>query len=516
MVGDEEMKELGVVVSPTGIDEFSFLLKEPGALRKGSYCIINHPVTNDLVLCRVYDGEIVNPDMLPLAFGPILARAGVKLGREQEVILLKAESLGYITTEELTSEGVKKELRMLKKPDYPPYPGQSVFEADPETIKGFMLGAEEGAITVNVGVDPYSNVELALSVDLLTKGHLAVFGMTRSGKTTFMLRLISNGSRQGARFLIFDRTGEYVEPLTNLSKISDVKVNVIDPYDLKGLSYMDEGMIASYLKLDARRRAGKVIAERLFELIKKGEIEQIKNIEWLKDVCAKGLRKDIANEVISIIDHRSFLLTKLILMRLEPVDIIGHIKDHHVNIVDLSKEASIEDQQIIVRMVLDELFRYAILTHGEDITCMVVLEEAQFYAPERSVVSYGDPEDTGSLRAITACLSQLGGYNVGFVIMSQRPAYVSKAVVSQCNTVLSFRLMSKADHDQVAAATGYPVQRVSALLSGLSDHIGYMIGMASPFGFPTFVRTTIELYPRKAVKRPSEVIKGMQGRVSRK
>ncbi|MEM2619609.1 MAG: hypothetical protein QW356_09085, partial [Candidatus Hadarchaeales archaeon] len=132
----------------------------------------------------------------------------------------------------------------------------------------------------------------------------------------------------------------------------------------------------------------------------------------------------------------------------------------------------------------------------------------QFYAPER-IVSYGDPYKTGSLDRVTACLSQLGGFNVGFIVMTQRPAYVSKSVLSQCNTVLSFRLMSSADHEQIAGVTGYPLYRVAGLLSGLEDHVGYLIGMGSPFGFPTFVQTMADrTYPRKATKTPSQIISG--------
>jgi hypothetical protein len=195
-------------------------------------------------------------------------------------------------------------------------------------------------------------------------------------------------------------------------------------------------------------------------------------------------------------------------MRPEPVDIIDYLKRYEAVIVDLTKERSIRGQQFTVTNVLRRIFDYGVATRGEDITLLVVLEECQFYGPELSVISYGDPKGTGSLDRLTACLSQLGGYNIGFILMSQRPAYVSKSILSQCNTFIAFRMMSDADHSQISAVTGYPKWRISSLLSGLQDHVGYLIGMASPFEFPTFIETSKEgrIYPRKATLTPSQII----------
>jgi len=268
------------------------------------------------------------------------------------------------------------------------------------------------------------------------------------------------------------------------------------------------------LGLDKGRKSGIALPKTIKSIIDRGEIELLKNREAIVDECAffisakgKTLGR-IQDEIALILDRTKEILNKLMSMRLEPIDVIKVLKQYDVVIIDLSREKSIFDQQLTVAHTLERIFDYAIATRGEDITFLVVIEETQFYAPERTVITYGDPFGTKSLPILTACLSQLGGYNVGFIIISQRPAYVSKALLSQCNTFITFRMRAGADHDQISAVTGYPRWRISALLSGLRDHVGYLIGMASPFEFPTFIETPKEgrIYPRKATLTPSQVI----------
>jgi len=494
-------EEVGIVISPSGIDEFTVLLTKEGALRRGSYCMFEHPVRRGVsCLARIFDGEVNNPDMLPLSFGPILVKSGVELGREKEVVLLKAEFLGYIDDGD------------FKSADFPPLPGQKVYEASAEDVRAFYTSGE--GIQLTLGRDPHSGLELSFSVDAMTKGHMAVCGMTRSGKTTFVLNLIARGVERGCHFLVIDRTGEYIEPLSEVCARIAVKM----PEEFRALSSMNVERVASFLRLDTRRKTDSKIAEVVHSRIRRvisGELqpEDICDIASLFEECAQGERSDVKERLLRLLEEREHLLKTLASMKIEPESIVDLVRENELVIIDLSKERNIDDQQLAIYNVLSPLFDHAVATQGEDLTCMVVIEEAQFYAPERSAITYGEHWKRSS-EILTACLSQLGGFNVGFIIITQRPAYVSKALLSQCNTFLIFRLMSGADHEQIASVTGYPRYRISKLLSGLPDHTGYVIGMASPFNFPTFIETVKEgrKYPRKATLTPSQVIERMQAR----
>lgn len=492
---------IGVVASPSRVDDFDMLLLPGKSARKGEYCVFRHPLRSEIwCLGRIIGGKRWNPEVLPTALTAMLFKMGYQLPPDREASLLDVEAIGY-----RDEEG-------FKSMDFPPAPGAEVYRAEPEMIRGFLRAAE--GIQLFIGKDPYSGLDISLSLDVITKGHLAICGMTRSGKSTFALTLIKEGCAKGARFLIFDRTGEYIQPLTE----AGVACRIVDPSDFQGLAALGDEALASMVGLDVNRSSGKAFVQVFRELLERGEKERLADVEYVLELCdskipSSRFKQAALDELRHVLSKNRERLERLAQMREEPQNVVELLKTSPAVVVDMSRERLIENQQFTVATVLNQVFDFATSTRGEELTFLVVLEEAQFYAPER-IVSYGDPYRTGSLDMVTSCLSQLGGFNVGFIVMTQRPAYVSKSVLSQCNTFLSFRLMSDADHDQIAAVTGYPKYRVAALLSGLEDHVGYLIGMASPFGFPTFVKTREDrLYPRKATKTPSAVLASLGNRL---
>ena len=488
------MEEVGVVLSPTSVDEFSFMLLEGKKVAKGSYCTYTHPLVKAPVLCRVFEGSAVNPEMAPLGIGASLAKRGIKLGREQEVVVMKAEALGYLAEE----EGVK----VFKRPDFPPLTGGSVYAASEEEVKAFRRG---GGLMVEVGRDPYSGVSVALDVDSMFKGHVAVYGQTRSGKTTFMVNLIAYASALGARFIVLDRYGEYGPPLKGVGAL------VLDGSMFRSIGDMDGASFVSMLGMDRRRKAGEVLAQA-FDEVKHELRRHDRPVELLYEKAMSKVSRDasrISAELKSALSRGEMVLRELSKLPEEPLDVVELVKRSRVVVVDLSKERRVEWHQRIASSIIDYLSSRAIASRGEEFAVSVVVEEAQFYAPEMApgVPKYGDPDRSWS--SLVSALSQLGGFNVGFFIVTQRPAYVSKAVLSQCNTHVVFRLMAGADHDQVSSVTGYPKHRIASLVSGLRDHVGFLIGMASPFDFPVFLETYRRLHPAKATLPPSEVLRRM-------
>jgi len=95
--------------------------------------------------------------------------------------------------------------------------------------------------------------------------------------------------------------------------------------------------------------------------------------------------------------------------------------------------------------------------------------------------------------------SQAGGYNVGLIIMTQRPAYVLKSCISQCNSVACFRLKSGNDQDAILQYTEYGSETLRDYLPGLADHEAMLWGLAVPTPFPVIAEIEVEEYPQKAV-----------------
>ena len=69
---------------------------------------------------------------------------------------------------------------------------------------------------------------------------------------------------------------------------------------------------------------------------------------------------------------------------------------------------------------------------------LVVVEEAHTVMPEASFAGLGDFDSKGIIAKITQIALQGRKYGVGLLVLAQRTATVSKSVLTQCNTVISF------------------------------------------------------------------------------
>jgi DNA helicase HerA-like ATPase len=67
-----------------------------------------------------------------------------------------------------------------------------------------------------------------------------------------------------------------------------------------------------------------------------------------------------------------------------------------------------------------------------------VLEEAHTVVPEASTMGLGDFESKGLVAKIAQIALQGRKYGVGLLVIAQRTATVSKTVLTQCNTIVTF------------------------------------------------------------------------------
>ena len=490
-IGDRE--SIGVVVSPSKIDEFEFALSQDSEIRAKEYCLIYHPIEKVPCLCRVITGSTQNPTMSSKGIGTILAKSGVEIGSEQEVTLMKAEVLGYIKN------------GSFRPMDFPVSPNSKVYKCNQSDVEPFFQSQE--GIMLDVGSDPFSGIKIRLSLDWITKGHLGVYGQTRSGKTSFVMKLIQAGITNSppARFVIHDRYGEYT-PLLNFKDTYRIEYN-----KLMLLESLSSRKIAGILGFDIKSSGGKAVENAIRSLMEEERELTVENLA--EKLEAQKLRSDVYARVKASlsgteIENKLKRISENVYSKRRET-ILDLVEKYKVVIIDYSVDADIDNQQKAFTSIINQFFEKSVSTRGERYTCINVVEEAQFYAPERGMPTYGDPWRNGSLSALSMGVSQLGGYNIGFIIMTQRPAYVAKAVLAQCNTHICFRLMSEADHEQVSAVTGYSSWRLRQILPTLETHHGFLLGAASPFRFPVILRTDVWDYPKKAVKTASQVLDEM-------
>ena len=72
-----------------------------------------------------------------------------------------------------------------------------------------------------------------------------------------------------------------------------------------------------------------------------------------------------------------------------------------------------------------------------------MIEEAHNFAPE------GGGRNNPAARVIQKIASEGRKFNLGLIVITQRPAQVSKGVLSQCSTQAIFRLINQNDLNQI-------------------------------------------------------------------
>jgi hypothetical protein len=77
----------------------------------------------------------------------------------------------------------------------------------------------------------------------------------------------------------------------------------------------------------------------------------------------------------------------------------------------------------------------------------VVIEEAHTVIPEWNFLGADDKKATSVVNSISQIALQGRKYNVGFLVVAQRTANVSKTVLTQCNSIVAFQQFDKTSTD---------------------------------------------------------------------
>ncbi len=315
--------------------------------------------------------------------------------------------------------------------------------------------------------------------------------------SSFVSTLLSKASQLNPRphFLVFDRRGEYVNGRGRVFDYSSF---------IPAEGYVSPHDVATRLGLKPNSTAYLLLTSALNDMFERGD--ELDREGMIRAVRRTARELRVKPSVLSDLEAR---LRRASLGRKGGgLDVVEVVRENPLTIVDFSTDARYDDQFRVVRDVVRRLTNYAVerRSHG-DFALIVVVEEAQYLIPERGYNLVGDPYEVGAAQAIIEAVSQAGGYNLGFVIVTQRPAYVAKNVISQANTVVAFRLRNGNDQEAVERYT--EVEGVREFLPGLADHEALIWGMASPIQFPVVVETEVVSFPSKAKNRPEEAWKKM-------
>lgn len=111
----------------------------------------------------------------------------------------------------------------------------------------------------------------------------------------------------------------------------------------------------------------------------------------------------------------------------------------------------------------------------------VVLEEAHTVIPEFNFIGVGDRSAGSLVNSIAQIALQGRKYGVGFIVVAQRTANVSKTVLTQCNSIIAFQQFDRTSGDFLSNHVG---EEMVQALPNLKFRQGIAVGKAFKANMP--------------------------------
>jgi len=497
------MKEIGYALSGCHQSFLNFVIFEGEKVSVNNFYFIAHPHDPELpVLCRVFRVQPYNPEMELGRTGPLAGKKRRKAdyGKKLEYVIGFAEILGYY------DKGGK--WRMMEAA---PAPWDAIYEPTEDALKQFLLRQQfaQDALIVEIGKFRGTSIPVYFDLNAVAKAHMFVGGMTRSGKSSFIINLVAHSSKLNPRprFVILDRRGEY-------GALKKYGAEII-PYTNFTPPILDPNLIV--VKLGLKRSEKDAVIQAVRDILdEESKLSQETILSKAEEIIrGGGLIKKAETQDKAIESIKWALNTKgeFIDSSQEPQDVIQKIAESPCVVIDFSVDTDIESQQRTATNIINSIRRQAMDRKAiGDFACILAVEEAQYLCPEKGFEIADSPEQSRAKASFVETISQAGGYNVGLIVMTQRPAYVTKSVLSQCNSISCFRLKSGNDQEAIADYTEYGSERLTEYLPGLADHEAMLWGMAIPTPFPVIAEIRVTDYPQKAAVFAKQAWERMQNK----
>ena len=259
----------------------------------------------------------------------------------------------------------------------------------PIFIASDILSPQIIATEYQIGNVPKTNYPVIINKETAVTHHTAILGITGTGKSVFARNLINQIADEETRVIIVDLTGEYKEKNPGLQSI---------------VKKEDAEVIGEYIEKIAQEM-GKFANQRDLQKITYWETEIKKRF----GMAIKGfLNGDIAKVIFELEDITN-----------------------NANVLDYT------------RWFFWVLFKIAKNAKNYGKRVCVVLEEAHTVIPEISTMGTSDNASRATVNSISQIALQGRKYNIGFIVIAQRTANVSKTVLTQCNSIVVFQELDK-------------------------------------------------------------------------
>lgn len=278
-----------------------------------------------------------------------------------------------------------------------------------------------------IGYIPNTNYPVIIDKETSITHHTAILGITGSGKSVFTRNLIKQLTSETTKVIIIDLTGEYRDKISNISAI-----------------ITDEN------------------AKKAFDAIELLSKEKAKFQNNWNHVLIEAQEKIIKTEFYNSI--------KLFLE--------GDETESIFELPDISNSSNVLDY---TKWFFLTLFKTAKTKNSFGKRVCVVLEEAHTIIPELNAMGVSDFASKASVNTISQIALQGRKYNIGFFVIAQRTANVSKTVLTQCNSIISFQELDKTSSDFLS---NYMGQEFVKILPNLKFRQAIAVGKAFKSNVP--------------------------------
>ena len=272
-----------------------------------------------------------------------------------------------------------------------------------------------------VGNIPGTNYPVILNKEFAVTHHTAILGITGSGKSVFTRNLIKQIAVENTKAIVIDFTGEYKMKNPELKSIINEE-NSKMIFECLELIAKEKSKFPSQQKVEDIEKWETIVKENYYNSIKEFLIGN--------DNCIVFELAEIINEGNSLEYTRRFLWV---------------------------------------------LFNIAKTQYSFGKRVCVVLEEAHTIIPEVGSMGVSDNNSRAAVNSISQIALQGRKYNIGFIVIAQRTANVSKTVLTQCNSIISFQELDKTTCDFLS---NYMGQDYIKSLSSLKPRVAIAMGKA--------------------------------------
>jgi hypothetical protein len=273
----------------------------------------------------------------------------------------------------------------FSKYEWLPAMNTAVFATSEQFGAGLEVGKEGDFF---YGLVPRTGIRVVGPLMDFIDSHTAILGVTGSGKTELAFDIIRVATEKGIKVVCIDLTSQYAGRLAGLHPVN----------------------------LSITGKLSEELGQKLMD-VETGQYGAGAEKKALKSFADK-LRADVGKSIQGFLTDKNEQ-TRLSLIQLEEIS---------------NTQATL----FITELFMTCLLHFAKEHSNECPRVLIVVEEAHTVMPEPTTMGLGDFNSRGLVAKIAQIALQGRKYGVGLLVIAQRTATVSKTVLTQCNTVISF------------------------------------------------------------------------------